>query len=831
MQLTTDQTDPDELFTRHTVSEVKFIQNRLRADADAKQEELRIMVGERYRDLLQASSSIIAISQSAKRVVQALEDSKAAILSQEEPPLPKEQVPQGSSDSHLRALQLLSAHMKLLLDAPEHLWRLIEKRKYFTAAWLFRLSIVVHRSLVNDEGGEWNSQGLDVLEQFPLIQRQLDSVNQFRQPIVHKAVQSLREYSTSVEDVCAALLPLNLLNSQPLGETFEVLLDQRSKTLNTMLLGKPISSSPVVSRRPNGHTLENDTPKSISEIRSTILAALDNIAQTVHVSRILFQDADDRPSLMFRMFEYIQSDSVEIATHNLLPQELQLTTHSILMSLPSSTHFLLLPHNVRAYKPSVPQKFSESPSSYTTKLGEWFSQSIQTLQSAVDKFFLDLRTAKDVWHIRFAVRKWNHSSPCLDDAERARVDSMLDQVCRDRVLAIWQLSLSEAHITFRSALDTALVSIKENTNNHRIDISPVDFLFESPPLPVMSQGGAVSLDSSFTRYKSALRKQLLGRTSLLDDVLKTLENCAKTIQQDFSQVLKGENDDVSSLGSELSHAYQPFAESLCTGILDKLESALVDDDTHALTQSIIFVGRVANELSSSSPFINKIGCNEKTMKEFQQKGRELHDKLIDRWRNITVAFLVDRHCQALQSTSKTQASAQGPPSGPSLQLIQSLISLSKAVQDLGILYDTQRYDHVAKTALHQFITQLVGQKWDLDDTQTRHDLALLRRFAELQQSWKDTASLLDSKAENLPAITEGLPDPPHLASDYLARTQTLFTPLLPMFSKTPPTGNDKYGALLSFGQPQGDQQFTSTLQIARPSPRFGLLPVGGGSSR
>jgi len=56
--------DPDRLFTRHTISEVKVIQQRLRyvsipaplllanqvsirfrADADAKQEELRVMVG------------------------------------------------------------------------------------------------------------------------------------------------------------------------------------------------------------------------------------------------------------------------------------------------------------------------------------------------------------------------------------------------------------------------------------------------------------------------------------------------------------------------------------------------------------------------------------------------------------------------------------------------------------------------------------------------------------------------------------------------------------------------------------------------------------------
>lgn len=69
-------------------------------------------------------------------------------------------------DSHLRTLQILSAHMKLLLDAPEQLWRLIEREKYFQAAWLFLLARVVHRALIRDDALDeesWINQGVDVL--------------------------------------------------------------------------------------------------------------------------------------------------------------------------------------------------------------------------------------------------------------------------------------------------------------------------------------------------------------------------------------------------------------------------------------------------------------------------------------------------------------------------------------------------------------------------------------------------------------------------------------------------------------------------------------------
>lgn len=69
------------------------------------------------------------------------------------------------SDSHLQTLQVLSTHIKLLLDAPEHLWRLIEQEKYFHATWLFMLARVVHRALSRDDDQDeesWLNQGINV---------------------------------------------------------------------------------------------------------------------------------------------------------------------------------------------------------------------------------------------------------------------------------------------------------------------------------------------------------------------------------------------------------------------------------------------------------------------------------------------------------------------------------------------------------------------------------------------------------------------------------------------------------------------------------------------
>ena len=75
-----------------------------------------------------------------------------------------------SEDMHLQSMQSLAAHLKLLLDSPEHLWRLLEKKMFLHAAWLFLLSRVVHRSLSrhgadeDDEG--WAALGIDISASF-----------------------------------------------------------------------------------------------------------------------------------------------------------------------------------------------------------------------------------------------------------------------------------------------------------------------------------------------------------------------------------------------------------------------------------------------------------------------------------------------------------------------------------------------------------------------------------------------------------------------------------------------------------------------------------------
>ncbi|KAK0208784.1 Vps51/Vps67 domain-containing protein [Desarmillaria ectypa] len=825
-----DELDPDELFTKYTISEVIFVRQQLRADADAKQEELRLMVGERYRDLLQASSSIVSIARSSKRVIEALDETKSAILAQQEPPLPRKTSVSGMQDTHLYTLQLLSAHIKLLLDAPEHLWRLIERKKYFTAAWLLLLSRVVHRALIQHDQQEedtWTSQGLDALDQFPLIQRQWDAISQFRSQIVHKATISLREYNTSSFDTCATLLTLHLLDSRPLTETLSVFLEQRSKSLHTAISwGQSKPSVSPSSDRANGYAPEKSTVKpkhTVKQIKDAAQVALDTVALTVKTARDVFEDRNSKKSMVASAMEHIQSDFALPPAQNALPAELQLTTQALLMTLPSSAHFMLLPQNLKSYKPYVDLDSSSSrvsSSHLIQKVDEWFKKSAQILQGALDRWFLDVSAVKDVWSIRSTVRKWIYSSSGLKEQEMEDTNLIFDDVCRRRIAEIWKNSLISTQASFGTSLSAAVLSFCENTDVR------IDNLFQTPPLPTASLG---PMDASFQKYKSTLRKQLLGRTTLLDDLLQVLESCARSIQHDLSQVLTGDNS--NALVTRLRNDYEPQAAILCSSVVDALNSASESTIDRSNIAGLVFVGQLADELATYSSFVTDISADVGVEKDFREQAKLCRDDIADRWRSYTISNIVSthRHPVLLPVLLSSPVSTV-----PSPDLMGALLSLTHAIQELGISRDLRRQSNLVDQTLQTFIEQFLRNRFDADSIQTLYDLSFLQKLIDMRSGsdWTDVRQFLDEKAVHIrEKIPDGqmLPDQEDIertVSDYVARTQVLFGILLRNSPSSLSHSNDKLAAFLPFGAPLLDHPFQPAIDVAKPSSRFGLLLVG-----
>ncbi|EAU92794.2 hypothetical protein CC1G_01839 [Coprinopsis cinerea okayama7 len=766
----TDELNPDALFTRHTVSEVKVIQQRLRHDAEVKQEELRLMVGERYRDLIQASSSIISMSSSAQRVLSAFEESKGAILAQQEPPLSSHTTAFGGvNDRHLHSLQTLSAHLKVLLDAPEHLWRFIEKKKYLSAAWLFLFIRVVHRGLVQQDDEEeesWTKVGIDVPSEFPLVQRQWDEVSSFRSQIIHKATLSLRELNTSASDICAILAALHLLDSRPLSETFAALLTQRTKALTPLISWRIQHKLPLSA---NGHATSDDGEgtressgmrlRSVKEILQANQDALTTITDTVSAARKIFEARPtQKTSLITSLLKAIANEG----DAGVLPPDLILSTHTLLVNSTSSAHFLLLPPNLQAYRPYI--DLSSASTNYSQidfqrALGDWFSKSSKSWKDAADAWFTNLANVAEIWDVRGALRKKIQNSE-LEYSEKEEMCGILDTISRSRALVVWRSALSNALDSFKKEVFVFLAKSRK-------EVTSGDTHFKAPPPPVTSSQASKALDLlPFRRYQSALKQYLLGRTAQLDAVVAILEQCARNIQKDLAVVFSDTTDEGKSFGQGLVDAYQPEAESTADVVALTLEEAVDSALGGSNTDNLVGLANIADDLGSSSIFITHIGCRR--------------------------------------------------------DVVQTLLSLSGALRDLGVRQEYIRHQPIAQQTLRLFVERYLE-----DGPKPPHsqDLLFLKAISQTYGSdWQEVIkSLSDSLGDSAPDSDEA----DKVAAEHLARTQTLLSLLLPSASRLQAsTAGAAAGQFLLFDSPSSKQEYQPALEVAKPSPRFGLLLVG-----
>ncbi|EPQ60419.1 hypothetical protein GLOTRDRAFT_31166 [Gloeophyllum trabeum ATCC 11539] len=852
--------DPDQLFVKYPVAHVKAIQSRLRADADAKQEELRQMVGERYRDLLQASTSIISLSASARHVVDALEDMKAAIPSREQISSPLE------SDAQLQSLQSLSTHIKLLLDAPEHIWRLLERKQYLKAAWLFLLARVVHRALSNDDADNkesWESHGIDVEEQFPLVQRQWDTVSQFRSQITHKATLSLREHAMSSTDICATLLTLHFLDSRPLVDTLSVFLSQRRRTVSSLLSDHTMrkeGNGHVYRRSSHAQTRRSKIRKSVvHEVKGKVQAVLDVISGTVSTARDIFrEDADTGPCLIRRVLGFIQSDHSSSSV-DALPKELQFTTISLLTDLPSSTHLLYLPQNIKAYKPYVDLSSSSSrvqPSHLHTRLHDWFDNALQDCLPSVERWLEDLNSVEEVWKVRRAVLQGLRSSKGLHDAERKRLSTALDDLYTKRVLSMWTMTLSLVARNFKETFSSVMANIGCAGN----DTSSLNTFSHTLSLHLPQADGIATPNiDAFLKYKAAIRHQLSGRTTLLDQVLESLEIPALELSRSL-QAVQSEKDDSEELVGSMLHEYRLEANVTCSQVLEALESSLnnLSDEQDFPLHKIIFIAQVADALESASEFSKHIGCSAQVAEDFRSGMRRLHHGSVDKWRKRNIELSVQDYWRCLTSTRHGSTStAHRLHSRPSSALMQCLSSLVSSVHQFGMAYRPESMRGQADETLRSFMTSILtsaeSEISKFDSGEALGDLVFLQKLVELRgDDWLDTSNSITSTIAMLrrkvslilatssrllthshfhtPKFPESSP-PVSLEDsslDYLRRTQLLLDPLLPPITQE---GNEKQTSLLRFGLPSAESNAYPVIDLVKPSARFGLLLIENSTLR
>ncbi|XP_037511875.1 conserved oligomeric Golgi complex subunit 1 isoform X1 [Rhipicephalus sanguineus] len=127
----------DLLFEQYSIKQIHEIEQTIRADIEKKKEDLRQMVGERYRDLIEAADTIGVMqrtSANVKRYVAQLTEQCQSL--QGKPSTPVAARPEHWALSHHYTVL---AQVKLLVDLPSKLWGEAERECWGRAACLQRL--------------------------------------------------------------------------------------------------------------------------------------------------------------------------------------------------------------------------------------------------------------------------------------------------------------------------------------------------------------------------------------------------------------------------------------------------------------------------------------------------------------------------------------------------------------------------------------------------------------------------------------------------------------------------------------------------------------------
>ncbi|KAJ3417294.1 Golgi transport complex subunit 1 [Chytridiales sp. JEL 0842] len=239
-----DQDPADILFQKHTVVELRTLQKKMKADVETKKQDLRLMVGERYRDLLEAADSVRKMKESASAIqgiFSTLHDGCEVDKLRRNVRAKVQRGKDMETEERRKALYPVAAQIKLLVDTPEQIWHALESNLYLRASRLWLVASTVIKNLEQKK----DMSTLDLKTSFPVVQRQWDSISHLRSKILQKALDHLRSPNPSDQNVTETLCAIMLLEKKTQREAMQCLLDARKASLTRTLKSFAKTSSTV----------------------------------------------------------------------------------------------------------------------------------------------------------------------------------------------------------------------------------------------------------------------------------------------------------------------------------------------------------------------------------------------------------------------------------------------------------------------------------------------------------------------------------------------------------------------------------------------------------
>ncbi|XP_036052250.1 conserved oligomeric Golgi complex subunit 1 [Onychomys torridus] len=510
-----DLRDPNALFETHGADEIRGLERQVRAEIEHKKEELRQMVGERYRDLIEAADTIGQMRRCAEGLVDAVRatDQYCARLRQAGSAasrVPRAPQPQPASEKFYS----MAAQIKLLLEIPEKIWSSMETSQHLQATQLYLLCCHLHSLLQLDSS---SSRYSPILSRFPILIRQVAAASHFRSTILHESKMLLKCQNVSDQAVAEALCSIMLLEESSPRQALTDFLMARKATIQKLL----------------------NQPHHGAGIKAQICSLVELLATTLNQAHALFYTLPEGvlpdPSLpcglLFSTLETITSQHPTGKGIGVLQGEMRLCSW-----------FRHLPASIMEFQPELRTLAHPVSQEYLKDtLQKWIDMCNEDIKTGVTDLLLYVKSMKGLAGIRDAIwdllsnesasHSWEVVCQRLLEKPLLFWEDLMQQLFLDRLQTLTREGFESISNSSKELLVSALQELETNnsTSNKHVHFEQNMSLFlwsESPSdLPPDAAWVSVANRAQFANSGLSMKAQAVSPCvqnfcSALDSKLK-----------------------------------------------------------------------------------------------------------------------------------------------------------------------------------------------------------------------------------------------------------------------------------------------------------------------
>ncbi|XP_072298379.1 conserved oligomeric Golgi complex subunit 1 [Eucyclogobius newberryi] len=618
-----DMNDPALLFERYSTEDIRLVERRVRGDIEHKKEELRQMVGERYRDLIDAADTIRDMRQSSESVFRAV-TAVGLYCSGLKPGNARPDSTQRGDQTWQQQFFSTAAQIALLLDIPERVWSALEAGQYLRATQLYLLSLHLHKQLQLQPSPR--ACYSPVLARFPILVRQVATTGQFRSSILLDSRSVLRGHAVSDQAIAEALVSSMLLEgSSP------------RQALSHFLLARKASIQQLLTQPQHG-----------AGIKAQVCSLVELLVTTLFQAYAVFYlppEGSPKPlngalscGLLFSTIQCVTTP---------VPGETRSILHDHSSASGWSNH---LPPSTLQFQPTLKTLAQPIQSTHLRHaLQQWIHTCQDDMAVGVAALLMYVKSLKGLSSIRDAVlellstdalsQHWD--TVCASLLERPLLvwDHFLEELFLHRLQAITKEGTESISSSCVQLLSSALSDLEGSSEalGFQLEADVASFLWSESAGDLLSDAGWVSVSQREQQQHSGLAMKTQALTPCVQSLCSSLDTQLKARLDDLQHYLLPQDSEPTSGVAGIQRKDCPAEEALREGsvscvrhILQYIHTRLLPFSNQARLEQltpVLFMARLCQSMAQLSPSLKQCILGKQTETQPTPKGTPRQSKV------------------------------------------------------------------------------------------------------------------------------------------------------------------------------------------------------------